>query len=70
MQLFNNTVSSNIGSNTFAIGSNDVTATKTSYSPQEFCLNQSPCTLQQFETLDADNKLEALKDIINVILLR
>lgn len=69
MQLFNNTVSSNIGSNTFAIGSNDVTA-KASYSPQEFCLNQSPCTLQQFDTLDADNKLEALKDIINVKLLR
>ncbi|KAM8715158.1 hypothetical protein ACLKA7_002239 [Drosophila subpalustris] len=65
-KLFNDTVSSNKGSNTFALANNgNTTAASTSCTPEEFCLSQTPCTMQQFNSLDENNKLQALQGIIN-----
>ncbi|EDW27296.1 GL21210 [Drosophila persimilis] len=36
-----------------------------SCNPEQFCLSQTPCSLQQFESLDDENKLQALQAIIN-----
>ena len=33
---------------------------------ETFCLSQKPCTLEMFESLEEQNKLEAFKNIINV----
>ncbi|XP_051858797.1 ran GTPase-activating protein [Drosophila nasuta] len=62
-KLFNDTVGT--GNNTFAFGNNGNTiAANTSCTPAEFCLSQTPCSLQQFNSLEAD-KLLSLNNIIN-----
>ncbi|XP_030377030.1 ran GTPase-activating protein [Scaptodrosophila lebanonensis] len=35
------------------------------FSAEQFCLSQTPCTQQQFDSLEADNKLQALQNVIN-----
>ncbi|XP_051858799.1 ran GTPase-activating protein isoform X4 [Drosophila albomicans] len=62
-KLFNDTVGT--GNNKFAFGNNGNTiAANTSCTPAEFCLSQTPCSLQQFNSLEAD-KLLSLNNIIN-----
>ncbi|XP_030569879.1 ran GTPase-activating protein [Drosophila novamexicana] len=65
-KLFNETINSNKTSNTSDINKNgNKTVINVSCTPAEFCLSQTPCTLQQFDSLEATNKLQALQNIIN-----
>lgn len=59
-KLFNETTNSKAG-DTFAI--NKTISNKCS--PEEFVLSQKPCTQKDFDALDEENKLQALKGIIN-----
>jgi len=60
-QLFNDT---NLNaSDTFAVTGKTVIQKCT---PEEFCLSQTPCSQEQFDSLDQDNKFEALQSIVNV----
>ncbi|KAH8273916.1 hypothetical protein KR044_003414 [Drosophila immigrans] len=62
-KLFNDTAGT--GNNTFAFANNGNTiAVNSSCTPAEFCLSQTPCSLQQFNSLEAD-KLHSLRSIIN-----
>lgn len=45
---------------------NDNKETAEACTPEKFCLSQQPCTLQQFDSLETNNKLEAFHNIINV----
>ncbi|XP_034670083.1 ran GTPase-activating protein [Drosophila subobscura] len=60
-KLFNESTNSK-ASDTFAIGNKPPI---TFCNPEQFCLSQTPCSLQQFESLDEENKLQALQGIIN-----
>ncbi|XP_022224953.1 ran GTPase-activating protein [Drosophila obscura] len=60
-KLFNEWTDSK-ASDTFAIGNQSPTK---SCNPEQFCLSQTPCSLQQFESLDDENNLQALQGIIN-----
>ncbi|EDW78043.1 uncharacterized protein Dwil_GK24798 [Drosophila willistoni] len=42
-----------------------ITEKPVSCSPEQFCLSQTPCTLQQFNAVEEENKLQAFKNIIN-----
>ncbi|KAI8042942.1 ran GTPase-activating protein [Drosophila gunungcola] len=60
-KLFNDSVNSKAG-DTFAVANKTISQKCT---PEEFCLSQTPCSQQQFESLDPDNKLQALQFIVN-----
>ncbi|XP_017069689.2 ran GTPase-activating protein [Drosophila eugracilis] len=60
-KLFNDTNNSK-ASDTFAVANKTINQNCT---PEEFCLSQTPCSQQQFESLDKDNKFEALQSIID-----
>ncbi|XP_017004812.2 ran GTPase-activating protein [Drosophila takahashii] len=59
-KLFNDTNANS--SDTFAVANKTISQKCT---PEEFCLSQTPCSQQQFDSLDQDNKLEALQSIVN-----
>ncbi|KAH8378378.1 hypothetical protein KR093_011069 [Drosophila rubida] len=62
-KLFNDTATT--GSNIFGFGNNgNTTAVNSSCTSAEFCLSQTPCSLQQFNSLEAD-KLVTLRNIID-----
>ncbi|KAH8413027.1 hypothetical protein KR009_007450 [Drosophila setifemur] len=61
-KTFNETINSQIGDSTFGVANKTTSQTCT---PEEFCLSQKPCSQHQFDSLDADNKLQALQGIIN-----
>ncbi|EDW03187.1 ran GTPase-activating protein [Drosophila grimshawi] len=66
-KLLDDTVNSNLDMNTLNIASNeDKSTTNNKCTTAEFCLSQKPCTLQQFDSLEAENKLQALQSIINL----
>ncbi|XP_037708112.1 ran GTPase-activating protein isoform X1 [Drosophila subpulchrella] len=59
-KLFNDT---NLNaSDTFAVTGKTIIQKCT---PEEFCLSQTPCSQEQFDSLDQDNKFEALQSIVN-----
>ncbi|XP_017050524.2 ran GTPase-activating protein [Drosophila ficusphila] len=60
-KLFNDTNNSK-ASDTFAVANQTISQKCT---PEEFCLSQTPCSQQQFDSLDSDNKLQALQYIVN-----
>ncbi|XP_039483002.1 ran GTPase-activating protein [Drosophila santomea] len=60
-KLFNDTTNS-MASNTFAVANKTISQKCT---PEKFCLSQTPCSQEDFDSLDEDNKLEALQSIVN-----
>ncbi|EDV54654.1 ran GTPase-activating protein [Drosophila erecta] len=60
-KLFNDTTQS-MASNTFAVANKTINQKCT---PEKFCLSQTPCSQEDFDSLDQDNKLEALQSIVN-----
>lgn len=61
-QLFNDTTNS-MASESFAVANKTISQKCT---PEKFCLSQKPCSQEDFDSLDMDNKLEALQSIVNV----
>ncbi|KAH8335875.1 hypothetical protein KR074_000576 [Drosophila pseudoananassae] len=59
-KLFNETTNSRVG-DTFAINK----TIRNKCSPEEFVLNQKPCSQKDFDALDEENKLQALQGVIN-----
>lgn len=47
----------------------DTTATNTGATAESFCLSRKPCSLQMFESLTDSDKLQAFKNIMEVIML-
>nr|AKC00915.1 Ran GTPase activating protein [Drosophila melanogaster] len=60
-KLFNDTTNS-MASETFAVANKTISQKCT---PEKFCLSQKPCSQEDFDSLDMDNKLEALQSIVN-----
>ncbi|XP_033170216.1 ran GTPase-activating protein [Drosophila mauritiana] len=60
-KMFNDTTNS-MTSETFAVANKTI---RQKCTPEKFCLSQTPCSQEDFDALDMDNKLEALKSIVN-----
>ncbi|XP_043642563.1 ran GTPase-activating protein [Drosophila teissieri] len=60
-KLFNDTTNS-MASNTFAVANKTISQKCT---PEKFCLSQTPCSQEDFDSLDENNKLEAFQSIVN-----
>ncbi|KAH8244799.1 hypothetical protein KR032_000474 [Drosophila birchii] len=60
-KFFNETTNS-AASDTFSVANKTINS---NFTAEKFCLSQKPCSQEQFDSLDSDNKLQDLQGILN-----